>query len=41
MSAKLGWCVTGHHKDCWHTVGGDHPHYPLITCGCPCHQENE
>lgn len=36
--ARFGWClVGGKHQDCWHTVGGDHPHYPEIRCSCECH----
>lgn len=33
-TSKLGWCLTGHHKDCFVTVGDRY------VCGCDCHTDN-
>ena len=30
---KLGWCLTGHHEDCWYTVSD-------LKCECDCHDDN-
>lgn len=29
MSTKFGWCLTGHHEDCWVDKG-------LLHCDCDC-----
>lgn len=32
-TSKLGWCITGHHVECWKSVG-------KLVCGCDCHADN-
>lgn len=30
----LGWCITGHHEDCFKTISTN-------VCDCKCHIEGE
>ena len=34
MSKVLGWCITGHHDECWIVT-------PQISCDCECHEGQE
>jgi hypothetical protein len=34
MSKVFGWCITGHHDECWITTADQ-------SCDCECHEGQE